>query len=160
MRARISDWWERRSESEQRALRLLSVVAALAILAQFLILPLQQAADRNRERIADEQQRLLRMRSQASEIVELARRPAPAKTTDLRERVLSAFSRLAPASAPLIVEPASAGEVRVRLTEVSFDALIGALEPVLRDTRARVSEFSAIALAEPGMVRAELAIRR
>jgi len=57
-------------------------------------------------------------------------------------------------------ESVDARTVRVRFPAVGFDALVRALEPVLGSTGARVTEFSAAAIADAGMVRAELLVAR
>ncbi len=156
----IRDWWERRDRREQRWLAALAILAALALLHQWVAVPLQAASDRNRTRIASERQRLSTMHARADEIAALARKPTKAEFRDLAETVRRLVAELpVSGSDPATVEAADRS-VRVHIPATTFDALVGALEPALSNSGARIGALAVVALTTPGLVRVELEIVR
>lgn len=153
--------WRSRDPRERNVLVILGASVAAALLLAGVAAPSLEEADRSRQRLEVEQSRLARMQARADEVADLARQAARSPSADLRSALEAmAASVDAGRGERPTVTAVDARTVRVRFPAVGFDALVRALEPVLGSTGARVTEFSAAAIADAGMVRAELLVAR
>ena len=129
------------------------------IVAAVLVLRLHDGIARSRENVAHDRALLDVARARTAESVTLASANAPAKNGDVRaavDRVLAANGLR------YIALDAQRGDAttRVVIEAAPFDALIRALDALMREEGVRVADASLAARVDPGTVRAELALTR
>ena len=146
------------SASQRIALLTLAIVVACAV-AALVALRLHDAIARSQEDVARERLLVDVARARVAETATLARATAPERSGDVRaaiERVLTTnglrYGRL----------DAQRGDdaQRIVIEAAPFDALVRALDELMREDGVRVVDASLAARAAPGTVRAELALAR
>ena len=144
--------------AQRRGSLALALLVALAV-AAVLGLRLHDAIARSREDVARDRVLLDVARARAAESVTLARANVPAKHGDVRaaiERVLAANGLRYTA---LDAQRDDATQ-RIVIEAAPFDALVHALDMLMREEAVRVVDASLAARVDPGTVRAELALTR
>jgi type II secretory pathway component PulM len=145
--------------SAERRAWLAFAIAVACIVAAFVALRLHDANARARDDVARERSLLDVARAHAAETLTLARASAPERSGDIRaaiERVLSANGlRYAGVDGQR-----GDDALHIVIEAASFDALVRALDQLMREDGVRVVEASLAARVEPGTVRAELALAR
>jgi len=136
------------------ALLLVAVVAALLVIA-----PLDRAIARSREDLTRHRALLVIARSRSAEDAGLARAASPARSSDLRAAIRREFSQRG-LDAALPAGDSADGQVSVVIAAARFDALVAALDALVRGEGAQVVEATLDARVEPGLVRATLVLRR
>ena len=155
-RERLTHWWRLRTDAERGALVAGAVLAAAALAWLLVWLPIQSDIARLTRDLAMQRAALAQARSQADAIGGLERRtPAPAR--DARAALDLALAQSGIRASAI---DRSGDDLRVTVDGVSFDALTSLLESLQRDAALRVVDLTAAARVEPGMVRAELTLRR
>lgn len=150
--------WE--AASPQR--RALIAVMALAVTATLLLLaagPLTAAIAREAAGVARARALLETERVRLNENAALARTPAPARAGDVHVAVQRVLSRhgLRAAAVPSATTP---GRDAVVVDDARFDALVAALDALMRDEGIRLVTATLTARVEPGRVRADLLLGR
>jgi type II secretory pathway component PulM len=134
-------------------------IVVACIVAAFVGLRLHDAIARSREDVARERALLDVARARAAESLTLARASVPARNDDLRaavERVLTANGLRYGA-----VDGQRGDDAQHIVIEAApFDALVRALDQLMREDGVRVVDASIAARIDPGTVRAELALAR
>lgn len=146
------------SASQRAASLTLAIVVACAV-AALVALRLHDAIARSQESVARESMLLDVARARVAETATLARATAPERSGDIHaaiERVLTAnglrFSKL----------DAQRGDdaQRIVIEAAPFDALVRALDELMREDGVHVVDANFTARVDPGTVRAELALSR
>jgi general secretion pathway protein M len=155
-RDRLTHWWRLRTHAE-RTLLITGAVLAAAALAWLLVwLPIQGDIARLTRDLGVQRAALEQARAQADGIGALERRtPAP-----VREARAALDLALTQSGIKASAIDRTGDDLRVTVDGVSFDALSTLLDSLQRDAALRVVDLTAVARVEPGMVRAELSLRR
>ncbi|MEO8536250.1 MAG: type II secretion system protein GspM [Betaproteobacteria bacterium] len=150
--------WE--AASPQR--RALIAVMALVVTATLLLLaaaPLTAAIGREAAGVARARALLETERVRLNENAALARAPAPPRAGDVHVAVQRVLSRhgLRAAAVPSATTP---GRDAVVVDDAQLDALVAALDALMRDEGIRLVTATLTARVEPGRVRADLLLGR
>ena len=155
-RERLTHWWRLRTDAERVALVAGAVLAAVALAWLLVWLPIQSDIARLTRDLGMQRAALAQARSQADAIGGLERRtPAPAR--DARAALDLALAQSGIKASAI---DRTGDDLRITIDGISFDALTNLLESLQRDAALRVVDLTAAARVEPGMVRAELTLRR
>ena len=152
-------WLAGKTTGERRAVAVLLVVTAAALLWLALWQPLVRDTAAMRAVQADGAAALAAARTMADEAAGLARAGAPPASGDLRADLERALGQQGLRHA-LTQFDVQDGRARLVYTAIRYDALIAALETLQRAERIRIVEAALTARVEPGMVRAELTLAR
>lgn len=145
--------------ASQRAASIALAIAVVCAVAALVALRLHDAIARSQESVSRERLLLDVARGRVAETATLARATAPERSGDIHaaiERVLAAnglrYSKL----------DAQRGDdaQRIVIEAAPFDALVRALDELMREDGVRVVDASLAARVDAGTVRAELALTR
>ena len=155
-RERLAHWWRLRTRAERAML-----VAAASLFAALLVwlmvwLPIQGDIARLTRELGAQRAALAQARIQADALAGLERM-TPAPVREVRAAVDLALAQSGIKASAI---DRTGDDLRVTLDGVSFNALTSLLESLQRDAALRVVDLTAAARVEPGMVRAELTLRR
>jgi type II secretory pathway component PulM len=155
-RERLTHWWRLRTHAERALLAAGALVFAAALVWLLVWLPIQGDIARLTRELAVQRAALAQARVQADAMAGLEHRtPAP-----VREGRAGLDLALAQSGIKASAIDRTGDDLRVTIDGVSFDALTTLLDSVQRDAALRVVDLTAAARVEPGLVRAELTLRR
>jgi type II secretory pathway component PulM len=134
-------------------------IAVAAVVLLFAVRPLTTAIDRAQADV--ERMRFLLDVAQArtADSASLARTPPPLHAGDLRAAVDRVMARHELRAAP-VASATSDGRYAVVVDDARFDAIVAALDALVRDEGVNVVEATLAARVEPGRVRADLTFTR
>lgn len=150
--------WDAASPARRAGLGALAA-AIVAILLLLALQPLTAAIDRAQSDVERSRSMLDVARGRVADSASLARTTPPLHAGDVRAAVDRVMSRHGLRAAPV---PADAADSRyaVVVEDARFDALVAALEALMRDEGIHVTAATLAALVEPGRVRADLTFTR
>lgn len=131
------------------------LAAALAIAWQ----PLTAAISRARDDVARTRVELAIARERTAETEGLVRAAAAPSTADVRSAVTRVLGEHSLQSAPVEAKSAD-GRFAVVIADARFDAVVNALDALVREEGIRLVEGTVTARVDPGSVRAELTFAR
>ena len=149
--------WNDLPTTQRRAALALALLVAIVV-AAFAALRLHDAIVRTREDVARDRLLLDVARARAAESVSLARASPPANSGNVRaaiDRVLAAAGLRYQA-----LDARDDALQRILLEAAPFDALVRALDALMREDGVRVVDARVEARVDPGTVRAELSFTR
>ncbi len=150
--------WQR--ASAQGRIVFVTATVLLAVVIGYVVIwsPLQREIASAEVDLARSQALLARAQRQADESAGLARSTA-ANTAGVRESVDRMLVQRELRSAVTSID-AKDGRVRLVFADVRIDALVGALDGLMRDSGVRAIEATLTMRVEPGSVRADLTLSR
>jgi len=155
-RERLTHWWRLRTHAERAALVAAALLFAAALVWLLVWLPIQSDIARLRRELVVQRAALAQARVQADAMAGLERR-TPAPVRDGRAAIDLALAQSGIKASAI---DRTGDDLRVTIDGVSFNALTSLIESLQRDAALRVVDLTAAARVEPGMVRAELTLRR
>jgi type II secretory pathway component PulM len=155
-RERLTHWWRLRTHAERGVLAAAASLFAAALVWLLVWLPIQGDIARLTRELGVQRAALAQARIQADALAGLERR-TPAPVREVRAAVDLALAQSGIKAGAI---DRTGDDLRVTLDSVSFNALTTLLESLQRDAALRVVDLTATARVEPGMVRAELTLRR
>lgn len=146
------------SASQRAAALALAIVVACAI-AALVALRLHDAIVRSQESVARERLLLDVARARVAETATLARAAAPERSGDIRAAIERALTANGLRYGKLDAQRGDDSQ-HIVIEAAPFDALVRALDELMREDGVRVVDASLAARVDPGTVRAELALAR
>jgi type II secretory pathway component PulM len=149
--------WDASSASRRRSFAVVALVIVIGVLL-LALQPLTAAIDRAQGHVGRIRTMLEVAQARIADSASLARTPPPLHAADMRAAVDRVLSRYELRAAP--VTSMSEGRYAVVVVDGRFDAVVAALDVLVRDEGIHIVDATVTARVEPGRVRADLTFTR
>lgn len=160
---KAKEWWSGLAERERKALTIAGIVLAVFIVYQFVWAASLNAVSEMRKRIETQQKLLVWMQSVDKDMQKKQGNQTARKHATSPVSLLSAMQEQIKRSGLdrnlKQLKQASSDSVEAHFQKISFDKLISLLGVIIKENSVSISQLTAVADAEPGIVNVDLVIK-
>lgn len=154
-RTSIGRWWTYRQPRERVLVMSAALLLAAAVIYLLLWEPMKRDIERLHASIARTETLLPSMKARAEEIQVLRSKSSSQSNVKPIAGRTEVDAELRRAGIAASIDPLESNRLRLRFDAVNSTALINAMQAIHRTTKLRITELTAAARVEPGLVRAE-----